>query len=305
MDRFEEMRNFVRIVERSSFTKAAADLQIPRATMTNAIQRLEERLGTRLLARTTRTVKPTLDGEVYYKRCVRILAELEEADGIFLRCAPKGLLRVNLQGTLARMFVIPALPDFMAQYPDITLLIGDGDRYVDLVHEGYDCVLRSGELVDSSMIGRRLMTMNEVTVASPAYIEKYGMPREIDDLERQGHRVVSFLSGADDKPMPLDFTIDGLVRHVELPADVSVTGADLYMAATVAGLGIIQVPRYRALADLNAGRLVEIMPQYPPEPMPVSVLYPQNRQLSLRVRVFTDWLGRLFANGVDGLMKEF
>lgn len=304
MDRFEEMRNFVRIVERRSFTKAATDLQIPRATMTNAIQRLEERLGTRLLNRTTRQVRPTLDGEAYYKRCIRILGELEEADGLFRPCAPKGLLRVNLQGTLARMFVISALPGFMDEYPDITLVVADGDRYVDLVHEGYDCVLRSGELVDSSMISRRLATMPEVTVASPGYLEKYGMPERIEDFERQGHRVVSFLSGADAKPMPLDFTIDGLVRQVEIPANISVTGADLYIAAAIAGLGIIQVPYYRAVADLKAGRLVEILPQYPPESMPVSVLYPHNRQLSPRVRVFTDWLGQLFANGIEGLMAS-
>ncbi len=295
MDRFEEMRNFVRVVERKSFTKAASDLLIPRATMTNSIQRLEERLGTRLLERTTRTVNPTRDGDAYYQRCIRILADLEEADGSFTNTDPKGLLRVNLQGTLARTFIIPALGDFRDRYPGIDLVLADGDRFVDLVHEGFDCVLRSGDLASSSMIGRRLALLHEATVASPDYIARFGMPETLDDLERQGHQMVCFLSGADDKPIPLDFIVDGKRREIMLPASISVTGADSYAACAGGGLGIIQVPRYRVAKDLESGRLVELLPDYPPDPMPVSILYPQNRQLSARVRVFVDWLTELFA----------
>ena len=295
MDRFEEMRNFVRVVERKSFTKAASDLLIPRATMTNSIQRLEDRLGTRLLERTTRTVNPTHDGEAYYQRCIRILADLEEADGSFTNADPKGLLRVNLQGTLARTFIIPALGDFRGRYPGIELVLADGDRFVDLVHEGFDCVLRSGDLANSSMIGRRLALLHEATVASPDYIARIGMPKTLDDLKSQGHQMVCFLSGADDQPIPLDFTIDGKVCDVMLPASISVTGADGYAACAAAGLGIVQVPRYRVADDLGSGKLVEILPDCPPDPMPVSILYPQNRQLSVRVRVFVDWLSALFA----------
>ena len=295
MDRFEDMRNFVRVVERKSFTKAAGDLLIPRATMSNSIQRLEDRLGTRLLERTTRTVKPTRDGEAYYQRCVRILADLEDADTSFTNPDPKGLLRVNLQGTLARTFVIPAISGFRERYRGIDLVIADGDRYVDLIHEGYDCVLRSGDLASSSMIARRLALLHEVTIASPDYLARFGTPRTIDDLQSQGHEMVSFLSGADDKPIPLDFVVDGKVREITLPASISVTGADSYAACASAGLGLIQVPRYRVADDLRAGRLVEVLPDFPPDPMPVSVLYPQNRQLSTRVRVFVDWLANLFA----------
>lgn len=295
MDRFEDMRNFVRVVERKSFTKAAGDLLIPRATMSNSIQRLEDRLGTRLLERTTRTVKPTRDGEAYYQRCVRILADLEDADTSFTNPDPKGLLRVNLQGTLARTFVIPAISGFRERYRGIDLVIADGDRYVDLIHEGYDCVLRSGDLASSSMIARRLALLHEVTIASPDYLARFGTPRTIDDLQSQGHEMVSFLSGADDKPIPLDFVVDGKVREITLPASISVTGADSYAACASAGLGLIQVPRYRVADDLLAGRLVEVLPDFPPDPMPVSVLYPQNRQLSTRVRVFVDWLADLFA----------
>jgi len=295
MDRFEEMRNFVRVVERKSFTKAAGDLLIPRATMTNSIQRLEARLRTRLLDRTTRTVVPTLDGEAYYRRCVDILAELEEADGIFRRTDPRGLLRVNLQGTLARKFIIPRLPEFLERYPCIDLMISDGDRFVDLVHEGFDCVVRSGGLSDSSMIARRLAILREATIASPDYIARTGMPETLEDLKTQDHTMVSFLSGADDKPIPLDFTVNGTVRQIMLPASISVTGADSYAACAYAGLGLVQVPRYRVADDLKAGRLVDILPEFPPDPMPVSILYPQNRQLSVRVRVFVDWVANILA----------
>ncbi|WP_417824881.1 LysR family transcriptional regulator [Thalassospira lucentensis] len=296
LDRFEEMRNFVRVVERKSFTKAAGDLLIPRATMTNSIQRLEARLRTRLLDRTTRTVVPTLDGDAYYRRCVDILAELEEADGIFRRTDPRGLLRVNLQGTLARKFIIPCLPEFLERYPCIDLMISDGDRFVDLVHEGFDCVVRSGGLSDSSMIARRLAILREATIASPDYIARMGMPETLEDLKTQGHTMVSFLSGADDKPVPLDFTVNGTVRQIMLPASISVTGADSYAACAYAGLGLVQVPRYRVADDLVTGRLVDILPEFPPDPMPVSILYPQNRQLSVRVRVFVDWVADVLAN---------
>ncbi|RCK49065.1 LysR family transcriptional regulator [Thalassospira profundimaris] len=295
MDRFEDMRNFVRVVERQSFTKAAGDLLIPRATMTNSIQRLEDRLGTRLLERTTRTVKPTHDGEAYYHRCVQILADLDDADTSFTNPDPRGLLRVNLQGTLARTFIIPAISEFKERYPCINLVIADGDRFVDLVHEGFDCVLRSGDLASSSMIGRRLTLLREVTIASPDYLARVGIPETLDDLEAQGHQMVCFLSGADDKPIPLDFVVAGKVREISLPPSISVTGADTYAACAAAGLGLVQVPRYRVADDLRSGRLVEVLPEYPPEPMPVSVLYPQNRQLSARVRVFVDWLTELFA----------
>jgi DNA-binding transcriptional LysR family regulator len=168
MDRFEEMRIFTRIMERRSFTLAAEDLRIPRATVTNAIKRLEARLGTRLLERTTRQVSPTLDGEAHYQRCVRLLADIEEAEGAFRGAAPKGILRVNLQGTLARHFVVPALPAFLQRYPELALRIGEGDRLVDLVREGVDCVLRAGDLQDSSMVARRVALLEQVTVASPA-----------------------------------------------------------------------------------------------------------------------------------------
>ncbi|MGJ7607666.1 LysR family transcriptional regulator [Variovorax sp. LT1R20] len=292
MDRFQEMQAFVRIAERQSFTQASEDLQIPRATVTTLIKRMEERIGTRLLERTTRTVRLTQDGEAYYRRCVRLLADMEEAEGSFRNEAPKGLLRVNLQGTLARHFVVPALPGFLARYPELQLHIGEDDRLVDLVREGVDCVLRAGTLQDSSMVGRRVALLPQVTVASPDYLAKYGEPDSLAALA--AHRAVNYISSGTGKVVPLEFTVDGRVTTVDLPATVSVTGTDLYTGSSVAGLGLVQVPRYRVAAELADGRLKVLMADFAPPPMPVSVLYSQNRQLSSRVRVFTQWLRDVF-----------
>ncbi|WP_233850412.1 LysR family transcriptional regulator [Paraburkholderia sp. HD33-4] len=292
MDRFEEMRVFVRIAERQSFTRAADDLQIPRATVTNLMKRLEQRLGARLLERTTRTVRLTPDGEAHYQRCVRLIADMEEAEGAFSNLAPKGLLRVNVQGTLARHFVVPELPAFLARFPDIELMIGEDDRLVDLVREGIDCVLRAGVLQDSSMVGRRVAQLQQVTVASPTYLAAYGEPA--DPAALSTHRAVNYVSSATGKPVPLEFRVDGRDTALVLPSAVSVSGADLYAGAAIAGLGIVQVPRYRVDGELATGRLRVILADYPPPPMPVSVLYPQNRQLSSRVRVFAQWLREIF-----------
>lgn len=293
MDRFQEMRIFTRIVERRSFTLAAEDLQLPRATVTNAIKRLETRLGTRLLERTTRVVAPTLDGQAYYERCVRLLAELAEMESVFNRTEPSGLLRVNLQPALAKHVLAPALPDFLARYPGIVLQIGEGDRLVDLVREGIDCVLRAGRLVDSSMVAQQVAQLTQVTCASPAYLERHGRPANLDDLER--HRAVHFISSSTGRPYPLEFRVGSEVRQVVLPASVSVSGADMYTATAVAGLGIVQVPRYRIEHELKGGRLEVVLPLLAPPALPVSVLYPQSRQLSPRVRVFVDWIKAVFA----------
>jgi DNA-binding transcriptional LysR family regulator len=293
LDRFETMRLFVRIVERRSFTLAATDLGLPRSTATQAIKRLEARLGVRLLQRTTRQVSPTLDGEAYYRRCMAILADIEDAEAAFGEARPSGLLRVDMHGTLARAFVLPLLPDFLARYPALRIHLGEGDRWVDLVREGIDCVLRVGELSDSTMVGRRIALLDEVTCASPAYLERHGTPASLDELE--GHVAIGFLSTATGSTLPLEFVDGDDVRHVSLPSVVTVTGAETNLAIARLGLGLIQVPRYHVAEDLASGVLVEVLPEYPPTPSPVSLLYPHNRQLSPRVRVFIDWLTGAFA----------
>jgi len=297
MDRLEVMRLFTRIVERQSFTLAAQDLDLPRSTATQAIKELEKRLGVRLLQRTTRHVRSTLDGEAYYQRCVTILGEVEDADAAFSDAKPRGLLRVNVHGTLARHFVLPSLPAFLAEYPDLQLHIGEGDRLVDLVREGIDCVLRVGDLQDSGMVGRRVALLDEVTCASPAYLARHGAPSSPDDL--RGHVAIGFMSSATGMTLPLEFMLDGSMKNVVLPAVVTVAGAETYVAAARLGLGLIQVPRYHVEADFAAQTLVEVLPAYPPSPTPVSLLYPHSRQLAPRVRVFIDWLSRELASHAE------
>lgn len=290
MDRFHAMRLFTRIVELGSFTKAADDLQLPRATVTHAVQQLEKRLGTRLLHRTTRQVSASQDGQAYYERCRRLLADLEEAETAFANSAaqPKGKLRVDLQGTLAKHFVLPVIADFFARYPGIELEIGMGDRFVDLVREGVDCVLRAGELSDSSMVARRVARLRQVTCASRDYLARHGTPDTVEAL--RGHQAVNFLSPRDGRPLPFEFLMDGAVRSLQLQGQVAVSDADAYVACCAAHLGLIQLPRYHVAARLDSGGFVEVLAPWRPAPMPVSVLYPQHRQLSPRVRVFVDWL---------------
>jgi DNA-binding transcriptional LysR family regulator len=287
------MRVFTRIVERRSFTLAAQDLGLPRSTVTDAVKQLEARLGVRLLQRTTRHVSPTLDGEAYHRRCLALLADLEDAEAAFAGAKPKGLLRVDVHGTLARHFLMPRLPAFLAEYPEIELYMSEGDRLVDLVREGIDCVLRVGDLGDSDMIARRVAMLEEITCAAPAYVDRFAMPETIDALD--GHRVVGFRSSATGSLMPLEFVVDGITRTVSLPATVSVNGAESLVAAARLGLGLIQVPRYHVETDLARGTLVPVLAAFPPTPTPVSLLYPRSRQLSPRVRVFIDWLARAFA----------
>ena len=288
MDRFNVMRLFVRIVERRSFSAAAADLGVPRSGATAAIKRLEERLGTRLLQRSTRHVSPTNEGEVYYRRCVAILADMEEADLAWSDTALTGQVRVDLNGHLARDIVLPELPAFLDRHPQLTVHVGEGDRLVDLLREGVDCVVRAGEPVDGDMTGRRLGELHEVTCASPAYLSTRGTPGSPDELH--GHAMVGFVSSRTGRVMPLEFVVGEEMRKVSLPARVLVSNSDTAVSAARLGLGLTQAPRHRLQADLDAGALVEVLAHFPPTPTPISLLYPGNRQLAPRVRVFVDWI---------------
>ncbi|WP_269935349.1 LysR family transcriptional regulator [Serratia liquefaciens] len=293
MDRIDAMRLFTRVVEQRSFTQAAQDLNLPRSTVTDAIKQLETRLQVRLLQRTTRHVSPTLDGEAYYQRCLTILADIEDAEMAFAGAKPRGLLRIDVHGTLARHFLLPELPDFLTQYPDIELFMSEGDRLVDPVREGIDCVVRVGKLKDSDMVARRLGELEEVTCAAPDYLQRFGTPHSISELAV--HRMVGFRSSASGTLMPLEFTVAGQTQQVTLPCTVSVSAAESLVAAARMGLGIIQVPRYHLRDSLDNGSLLPLLPQFPSTPMPVSLLYPRNRQLSPRVRVFVDWFSKVFA----------
>ncbi|AWF81444.1 LysR family transcriptional regulator [Microbulbifer sp. A4B17] len=292
MDRLDAMRLYVRIVERGSFTAASTDLGVPRSTSTQVINKLEKQLGVRLLQRSTRKVKATLDGELYYQRCLSILADVEEAEGAFKGSLPKGEVRVDVQGTIARHFVLPRLPDFFERYPDITLVMSEGDRWVDLVQEGVDCAIRYGKLADSELIARHLTMLKRLTCASPQYLQQYGWPSSLEELE--GHRVVALRSITSGKSTPLSFCIGDRIEALEVPARLTVTGTESYLDSVKLGLGLAQFPKFHVEKELEAGSLVEILPDFRPPSEPVSVVFTQNRFLSPRVRVFVKWLAEIF-----------
>ncbi len=294
MDRFQAMQVFTRVVDANSFSRAADSLGLPRATVTTTIQNLESLLQVRLLNRTTRKLSLTPDGAAYYERCARILAEVEETEASFRDVArgPKGRLRIDTPASIGRLILIPRLCDFHTRYPDVELVIGMGDRPVDLVQEAVDCVIRIGELQDSTLVARRIGTFQGVTCASPEYLERHGEPRTIEDL--QHHQAVHYFSSRTGRTIDWDFIVDGVSTEVKMNGLVSVNDADAYVDCALQGFGMIQPPRYMVLPHLESGRLREILPQWKPSPMPISAVYPHNRHLSPKVRAFVDWVAELF-----------
>lgn len=287
MDRLASLALFVRIVDRGSFSAAAGDAGVSRPVATAAINALEQRIGTRLLQRTTRHVQPTVEGRAYYRRCVAILADLEEADQE-AGGAVAGVLRVDVPGNLARTVLLPALPALLARHPGLVVHLGEGERFVDLVREGVDCVVRAGALADSDMVVRPLGVVDEITCASPGYLAEHGVPVSPDRLE--GHVMVGFVSSRTERVLPLEFTVGGRTVEVVLPARVMASGTLTSTAAARLGMGLMQAPRRGMEAELASGALVEVLAGFAPPVTPVSVLYPSSRQLSARVRVFVDWL---------------
>lgn len=295
MDKFQAMRVFTRIVELEAFGKAADSLQLPRASVTTLVKQLEAHLGVQLLRRTTRQVNCTPDGAAFYQRCIRLLADLEEAESFFTaaRQSPQGKLRVDLPGSLGRLVVVPALADFCARYPRVALEVGVSDRPVELIREGVDCVLRAGDTHDNSLVIRPLAPLRQRTCASPAYLERHGTPLDLAALS--GHQAVNYFSPLSGRVFDLEFLHQGQLVRQRLPGALAVNSADAYVAAGEAGLGLIQAPHYHVAAQLKAGTLREVLADWQPPGMPLAVLYPAHRQLSLRVRVFVDWLAALFA----------
>lgn len=304
MDRFIAMRVFTRIVELGAFGKAADSLQLPRASVTLLIKQLEAHLGVQLLQRTTRQISLTLDGAAYYPRCVRLLADLEETEAVFsaARHNPKGLLRVDMPAGVGRLIVIPALPQFTAQYPLIELEIGLNDRPVDLIREGVDCVLRGGSSLDDSLVARPLVMLDQVTCASPDYLQRQGTPQCLADLA--GHQMVEYVSSSSGKRFGLEFVVDGQIQPINLARQVSVNSADGYLAACEAGYGLVQTPYYHVARKLKEGSLIEVLREAPPPAMPLTALYPPHRQLSRRVRVFVDWMVALCAQPGNEFFRQ-
>ncbi|MEO9080106.1 MAG: LysR family transcriptional regulator [Rhodanobacter sp.] len=300
MHHIEMMKVFVRVAERGSFTHAAADLGLPKASASIAVQRLEALLGTRLLHRTTRRVEPTQDGMVFLERCRDTLDNLDELQSMFREDEQhlRGRLRVDMPTTAARAFVLPRLPDFFAAHPDIELELSCADRRVDLVREGFDCVLRVGVLEDvDSLVGLPLGVFDIGTFASPAYLKTHGDPDTPNELA--GHRMVHYAQNFGGVPDGFEYVDDAGVHVRAVDGVLTVNNTDSYEAACVAGLGLIQAPAVGMQHLVDAGLVKEILLGYRAAPMPVTLLYASRRHLPRRVRVFMEWLAEHLALKIE------
>jgi len=297
MDRFDAMRAFARVVETGSFTKAAETLHMSKTTVTQLVQQLEARLRVRLLNRTTRKVNVTADGTAYYERVLRLLADLDDAETSLSSAAasPRGRLRVDVPSPLARLILVPALPEFHARYPDIQLDMGVSDRTVDLIGENVDCVVRGGELTDLSLMARHVGDLRLGVYAAPSYLERAGPPAHPRDLQDTHHRIVGFLWERTGKTVPYamhreDETLKVMGRYI-----LSVDDGNAYLAAGLAGMGILWLPDYMAKGPLELGQLRPLFEDWQLDPMPMYIAFPPNRHVSAKLRVFIDWIAELMA----------
>lgn len=301
MDQLTAIRAFARVVEAGNFTRAADSLDMPNATLSKMVQELEAHLGVRLLQRTTRRVTVTPEGSEYYEKTARILRDLDDVDTAFnaVRSKPRGLLRIDVGGSTARDVLIPGLADFMTRYPEIRLDLGVSDRPVDLISDNVDCVIRGGPLDNSSLIARNIGHATLITCATPAYLKAFGTPAYPDEL-KNGHRLVSYLSPQNGRAFPFRFERDGGKTEIKVDHRIGVNESNAHLAAGLAGLGIIQTFSYSICEALHRGTLVEIMTEWRPAPYPFHVVYPQNRHVPHRLRVFIDWLVETFPPKVSG-----
>ncbi|SHM73768.1 DNA-binding transcriptional regulator, LysR family [Duganella sacchari] len=296
MDQLLAMRTFARVVEAGTFTKAADSLQMPKATVTKLVQSLETHLGVKLLQRTTRRVTVTPDGAAYYDKATRFIKDLRDIDASFgaAHGTPRGHLRVDTGSSVATRIIVPALPEFMAKYPGIQLDLGVSDRPVDLISDNVDCVIRGGAITDQSMVARQIGKAAFVTCASPDYLKRHGVPKHPHDLE-SGHLVVSYLSARTGRALPVHFTKNGERLEIRARHAVGINESNAHFEAALAGLGIIQTFDYLADPYIASGALVPVLKNWQSPPYPFYVVYPPNRHMSNRLRVFIDWIAERFS----------
>ena len=297
MDRFDAMQAFARVVEAGSFTKAAETLHMSKTTVTQLVQQLEARLRVKLLNRTTRKVNVTADGAVYYERVLQLLADMDDAETSLSGAAtlPRGRLRVDVPSPLASMILVPALPAFYARYPDIQIDMGVSDRIVDMIDENVDCVVRGGELIDQSLMARRVGDLPLGVFAAPSYLARVGTPAHPQELEDSNHRIVGFLWARTGKPVP--YTMRKQLESLQIKGRyaLSVDDGNAYLAAGLAGLGVLWLPTYMSKAFEARGELVPLFEDWDLDPMPLYVAFPPNRHISLKLRVFIEWVAELMA----------
>jgi LysR family transcriptional regulator, regulator for bpeEF and oprC len=281
---------FVKVAERRSFVRAADDLGITQSGVSNAIKRLEEQTGTRLLARTTRRVSLTDDGAAFFERCRQALAEIEEAEHVLkeTQLKPSGNLRVDLPVSFGRIKMVPLLGPFQAKYPDVRLSVTFTDRYIDLIEEGVDICVRFGDLQDSTLIARRLTSTQFRVVGSPDYLAEHGRPKSPNDLAP--HNCIAFTSRDTRLTRPWRFDLaDG--EMTQMPTgNMSFTDGAAMCEAASAGYGLAQLHEYYLDAEVANGRLVPVLEKFKPKAQPIWLVYPQTRHLTPKVRAFVDFV---------------
>lgn len=293
MDRFDAMQVFARVVETGSFTKAAETLHLNKASVTQQVQQLEAHLRVKLLNRTTRKVMVTADGAAYYERVVRILSDVDDAETSLssARISPRGRLRVDIPSPLARFVLVPALPSFHARYPDIQLDMGVSDRMVDLIGDSVDCVIRAGEITDPFLIARRVGELRIQAYAAPNYLHRHGIPGHPKDLENLNHHVVGFLSNRSGRVEPfVMYSGDGESVTVQGRHLIALDDGNAYLAAGLAGLGVVRLPTYMAKEHIERGELLPVFEGWRCSSKPLYLAYPPNRYVSAKLRAFVDWV---------------
>lgn len=289
MDRFYSMQVFVRVAEMNSFTKAAESLGLPKASVSSYIQQLEAQIGTRLFHRTTRKVQLTQDGSMFYERSKDLLAEMEETETMFQKTTNlSGRIRVDMPIRMGKDLIIPRLAEFLEKHPNIEFEISCTDRKVDLIQEGFDCVIRVGNSSDSGLIQRKIGDYKIINCVSPNYIKKYGEPKKLDDLSK--HYLVHYSSVLGAKPEGFEYYDGEKFKSIKMNGIMTVNNSEAYVASCIAGFGIIQVPELGVKKYLKSGELVKILPKLQSESMPVNILYPHRRNQSRRVKAFMDWI---------------
>lgn len=294
MDKLDAMRVFVRVVETGSFTRAAQTLHMSRTSVTQLVQQLEARLRLKLLNRTTRKVNVTADGAAYYTRILPVLATLDEIETTLPGAAalPRGQLRIDVPSPLASMLLVPALPQFSARYPDIQLDMGASDRMVDVIGDNVDCVIRGGEIRDQSLVARKIGELQLAVYAAPDYLARAGTPSHPQQLRDAQHRIVHFRWGRDGV-FPAVMQQGGTRVALEGQHILSIDDGNAYLAAGLAGLGVLWLPDYMARPHVASGALLPLFPAWRMAPMPLYLAYPPSRHVSKKLRVFIDWAAAL------------
>ncbi|EJN36560.1 transcriptional regulator [Pseudomonas sp. GM84] len=304
MNKLELLRTFVRVSEVSSFTLAAESLGLPRSTVSEQVRALEQLLGTRLFNRTTRRVQATQDGTLLYERSKDLLSGMDEIENLFRAddADLTGCLRVDMPTMMARRIIIPALPQFLERFPRLEVEISCTDRQVDLLREGFDCVMRIGALSDLDVVARPIGQLSMCNCASPAYLALHGVPQRLADLA--AHRLVHYVRNLGARSAGFEYQHAGKVHCQAMAGGVTVNNAEAYSAACLAGLGLIQVPAVGVAEHLQRGELVAVLPGWQAPAMPVSLLYARQRHVPRRVQAFMSWLAGLLASQVDAAADE-